>query len=109
MVPDSSLACAARRLAALIGESVSRSVPRGGGDDREPGHLRELDADRADATRAADDQHRLVWLNFQPVEEGLPCGDRGQRHRGGLREVQLLRLGADDALVDEMELAVAAR
>src|SRR5205807_7816640 len=83
------------------------------GDDREAGHLGELDADRAYATGAADDEDRgaaipSAEVDLHAVEEAFPGSDRSERHRGGLREVQFLRLGPDDMLVDEMELTVAA-
>jgi hypothetical protein len=42
------------------------------------------------------------------VKQQLPGGDGGQRQRRGLGEVQRRRLAADDALVDQLELRVAA-
>src|SRR5436190_10939967 len=84
---------------------------RGGGDHLEAADLRELDADGADAARAIDDEHAraTVARDLHAVEECFPRRDRGERDRGRLREVERARLAADDALIDEMELAVAAR
>src|SRR5207249_11200308 len=86
-----------------------RFGPRGGRDHVEAGDFRELDADRADAARAADDQDRAARLYFHALDEAFPGGDGGERNRRGLREVERFRLAADDALVDEVQFAVAAR
>src|SRR5947199_3007837 len=87
-----------------------RLRPRRGGDDGEPGQCaRELNADRADAARAADDQQRFALAaaarHGEAVEQHLPCGDRGEREGGGGREVERRRFGAYDALVDYMKFA----
>src|SRR5205823_12645593 len=83
---------------------------RGGGDDLEAGVFRDLNGDRADATRAVDDEdaRAAVAPDLHALEERFPCRDRGEGHGGGLREVELRWLSADDALVDELELAVGA-
>src|SRR4051812_30451972 len=73
------------------------------------GELGDLDADRADAAGAADDEERASLLHLHALEVAFPRRDRRQRDRRGLSKVELLRLAADDALVDEVELAVAAR
>ena len=44
--------------------------------------------------------------DVEAVEEHLPGGDRGEREGCGLGEVEAARLGADDALVDEVQLSV---
>jgi hypothetical protein len=86
----------------IAGQCWSRSL-------KQAGDLGELDADGAHAAGAADDEHAAAGLDLQPVEERLPGGDRGERDRGGLGEVELLRLAADDALVHQVKFAVAAR
>jgi hypothetical protein len=85
---------------------------RGGGDDDEVGEVAgELDRDRADTAGPTDEEDGARRTGDEPadveaVEEHLPCGDRGEREGGGLGEVEAARLGADDALVDEVQLGV---
>jgi len=73
--------------------------------------LHELDEDRTDAARGADDQDRAGRLRVQPqlVEEGLPRGDRRQRKRCRLGEAQARRLPSADALVDQLATRVRTR
>src|SRR5579872_7485365 len=68
---------------------VARLGPRRGSDDAQSGELaRELDQDRAYATRAANDHQRptipAAVRYSQAVKQQLPRRDRGQWQRGSL-------------------------
>jgi hypothetical protein len=92
----------------------ARSPARRGRDHVQAGdHLGDLNADRADAPRATDDEQARAAvlarrIDLHAVEVRFPRGDRGERNRGRLREVQRLGLLGDDPLVDELQLAVRA-
>ncbi|SAL00956.1 hypothetical protein AWB76_07886 [Caballeronia temeraria] len=88
--------------------------PRRGGHHGQAGQLaRQLDQYGADAAGAAnDEQHSdrvFSFAHLQTVEQQLPRRDRGQRQRGCFFEAEALRHRADDALVDQVQLAVGAR
>ncbi|MNJ47899.1 hypothetical protein D3C77_430740 [compost metagenome] len=85
----------------------------GGADDGEAGQLTgQLSQDRTHATGGADDQQALAQVvsafsNLQAFKQQLPGGDCGQRQRGGFGKTQALGHMADDALIDDMQFAVA--
>jgi hypothetical protein len=72
--------------------------------------LGELGHDRTDAARPGHHEQRPVGVlrQAEAVEQRLPRRDGCQGQRGGLCPVQRRRLPADDALVDELVLSVAA-
>ena len=77
---------------------------------------RELDRDRADAAGAADDQDGSCaapgtgCLTSSRSNSDFPGGDRRQRQRRPpAAQSERLRLAADDALVDQVELGIGAR
>nr|GEX65028.1 hypothetical protein [Tanacetum cinerariifolium] len=87
---------------------------RCGADHGQIGQLtRQLYQDRSDATAGADDQQAFTFatalLDTQPIEEQFPGGDRGQRQCGGVGVVEGFWLVPDDALIDQVEFAVAPR
>src|SRR5436309_2792663 len=50
-----------------------------------------------------------VAMMVRPVRQELPRRDRGKRQCRGLAETHRFRLTADEALVDEVQLAIGAR
>ena len=87
--------------------------PRGGRDHGEAGVPGQLNRHRADPAGATDHQQAScvafgVEVEGHALEQQFPGGDRGQRQGCRLGEVQGGRLGADQALVDQVVLGVAA-
>ena len=87
--------------------------PRSGGDHGEACMPGQLNRHRTDPAGAADHQQAArvafgVQMEGHALEQQFPGGDRGQRQGCRLGEVQGGRLGADQALVDQVVLGVAA-
>jgi len=87
---------------------------RGGADH---GHLRQLarqlQQDRADTAGGADHQQGFTFAlvagrHVQAVEQHFPGRQAGQRQRRGRAEIERCRHVADDALVHQLQFAVAA-
>ena len=62
-----------------------------GGEHRGAERLGELDRRRADAARAAMDQHALAGLELAALEEVVPDGEVVLRQRRGVQHVEALR------------------
>ena len=86
-----------------VGPGVTRFRPGDAvwyaGSRARPGTNAELHRDRAHAAARRGDQQRAVLVRLaerepEPVEQRLPRGDRRERHRRGLREVERRGLGA---------------
>ena len=82
------------------------------------GELGELDRHRADAATGAEDQHAVERTDERTVVQRLPCGDAGDGHSRGLRQIDAIRqcrqphLGHGDAfavqaLADDTQAATA--
>lgn len=108
--------------AAMVGDMLRAALAgpgrrlgaQGGGDDIEfrqlPGQLY---ADQAHSAGAADDEQRLAGVRSRArdahaVEQSLPGGDGGEGQRRGLGKAQRVGLVSRDALIDQVQLGVAA-
>ena len=92
---------------------LCRLLARRGRDHGEAGQARQLDRDRTHAAGAADDQQDPAGAAaFEGIahalEQQFPGGERGERQGRGLREIERAGLARDDALVDQLQLRVAA-
>ena len=88
---------------------------RGGADDLQRGELvGQLSQDRPHTTGSADDQQALALIVFafshlQTFEQQLPRSDSGQWQCGRFGKPQASGHMADDALINCVQFAVAAR
>jgi len=92
---------------------VAGFIARRGGDHGQAGQrLGDLDQNRADSAGAADDQQALAGAftlaQAHALEQQFPGGDRRQRQGRRLGMVEGLGFAADDALIDDVQLAVGA-
>src|SRR5947209_19259904 len=75
--------------------------------------MRQLSGDGANTARSSDDEHALAVIplgllgNAEAIKETFPGRQRGERERRRLGEAQIAWLASDEALVHQMELAVA--
>jgi hypothetical protein len=75
--------------------------------------LRQLNQNRPDATRAADDEQRIPcpFTFFEPkaVEEHFPCRNRGEGDPGGLGESEGRWFSTNNAFINNLKLCIASR
>ncbi len=93
---------------------VGRGLARRRGDHLETRMAGQLDRHRADPARTADHQQVLagvaaiVQAQGHALEQQLPSGERGQRQRCGLSEIQRGGFARDQAFVHPLVLRIAA-